>query len=299
MGIKTKLIILILSIAEAVLLIQLLVGNSNVALLNSKGLIAAQQRDLMITAILIMLVIIIPVLFFIFFYAWKYREENIVDRHIHEKRHKKRYELLMWIAPTIIIVILSVLNWRSTHALDPYKPIESDTEPLTIQVVALQWKWLFIYPEQGIATVNYIQFPEDTPIKFELTADGPMSSFWIPNLGGQMYAMTGHATTLNLIANEVGEFPGSNAEISGTGFAGMRFIAKATSREEFDMWIESVRGLQSTLDFNRYTDLARPSENTPVTYYASTDDNLYNKIMMKFITSTSQQNSVSHTNTNE
>jgi cytochrome o ubiquinol oxidase subunit 2 len=178
---------------------------------------------------------------------------------------------------------MSIITWEATHRIDPHKPIASDVKPLTIQVVALQWKWLFIYPEQGIATVNYIAFPEDTPLTFTLTADGPMSSFWIPQLGGQLYAMTGMAQSLHLIADNQGEFRGSNAEISGSGFATMKFTAKATSQREFERWIDQVKHSPHKLTFEEYNKLAQPSEDTPPLFYNSTEKDLFTTIMMRFM----------------
>jgi cytochrome o ubiquinol oxidase subunit 2 len=149
--------------------------------------------------------------------------------------------------------------------------------------VALQWKWLFIYPEQNIATVNFVEFPNSTPVNFQLTADAPMNSFWIPELGGQMYAMPGMSTQLHLMADRPGEFNGSAAEISGKGFSGMKFIAKATSQKDFDTWVKSVKQSSNMIDLSKYNKLAEPSENNPVITYASVEKDLYNSIIMKFM----------------
>src|SRR5262249_6679452 len=149
----------------------------------------------------------------------------------------------------LIIAPMAVITWRSAHELDPYKPLQSEARPLMIQVVALDWKWLFIYPEEGIATVNFIQFPVHTPIQFTLTADGsPMNSFWIPQLSGQIYSMTGMTTPLHIIADEPGEYAGRANELNGKGFADMHFVAKATSQSEFDEWVASVKGSGQVLN---------------------------------------------------
>lgn len=255
----------------------------NIALFNSQGLIAQGERQVIISHILIMLIVVIPLFVSLFVIVWKYRSSNTTAKYLPDWSSNTVTEVILWVVPSIIIVILAVSTWISTHQLDPYKPIQSSNPPLTIQVVALQWKWLFIYPQQNIATVNFIEFPVNTPLNFELTADAPMNSFWIPQLGGQMYAMAGMGTQLHLIANQPGEYAGSDAEISGQGFAGMKFIAKATSGQDFNIWVQAVKNSPNTLDLARYNQLAQPSENTPVTFYSSSEANLYDKVIMKFM----------------
>ncbi len=259
-----------------------LIGDSNVALFNSKGIIAAQQHSLMVKMVLIMLIIVIPVFIGAILISLKYREGNNSD-YTPERVHSPKLQLFFWSLPLIIVVILSVINWKSTHLLDPFKPISSSNKPITIQVVALQWKWLFIYPEQNIATVNLVQFPANTPVVFELTADAPMNSFWIPQLAGQMYAMPGMKTHLNLIADAPGEFNGSAAEINGEGFSGMKFLAKATTQSEFDEWVKMVKNFHTWLGMEEYKKLAGPTVNEPIAYYSASKKDLYNQIMMKFL----------------
>lgn len=264
-------------------LITALVTNLGYAdVLNPAGPIARQEKNLMFFAIVIMALIVIPVFAMTFFISWKYREGNT---------RKKKYtpnwdrnpllETIWWGFPLLIIAILSVVTWQSSHELDPFRPIKSDTKPMTIQVVALQWKWLFIYPEQNIASINYVQFPEDTPVKFELTSSGPMNSFWIPRLGGQMYAMSGMSTNLNLMADKTGSFDGSSANISGEGFAGMKFIARATSQTEFHRWLVTPRNAAQALTMNEYDKLEKPSKNHPISFYSSVDSGLYTSIVNK------------------
>lgn len=278
-----KILLISLILIDIVLILRLLIGDNTVSLLDPKGAIGVQQRDVALLATGIMLLIVAPVVFFIFFFAWRYRDGNKKAQYSPHHRSRTSTQLVWWFVPTVIIVILSVINWNSTHALDPYKPLDSDKEPLVIQVVALQWKWLFLYPEQGIATINYIQFPEDTPIQFEITADGPMSSFWIPSLGGQMYAMTGMGTTLHLIADEQGDFNGMSAEINGRGFSGMKFIARASSTEEFEDWVQLVKESPNQLDRTQYDSLVTPTENNPKAYYVLTEKDLYNEVIRKFM----------------
>jgi len=286
-----KIALLIFCAIGAVFLLSLLVHTGSFGVLNPKGLIASKERRLIITAVLLMSLIAVPVYFMVFFLAWKYRAGNNAEYDPNVKRSRKR-ELMWWAIPIAVVSALGILNWKSTHELDPYKPIQSEKSPLTIQVVALRWKWLFIYPEQNIATVNFIQFPEGTPLNFELTADAPMNSFWIPQLGSQMYAMAGMETRLHLIADQTGEFIGSAAEINGAGFAGMKFTAKATSETDFEQWVKSVRQSANRLDSennltaDEYSKLAEPSESNPVVYYPDVDKNLYPSIIMKYMAPT-------------
>ena len=260
-----------------------LFNDPSIAILHPKGIIAGQERDLIIAAIFLMLLIVIPTYIGIISTAWKYREDN-PDPRIERGSQKAKYsELFWWLLPTAIVILLATITWQSTHLIDPYRPIDSDKKPLNIQVVALQWKWLFIYPEQNIATVNYIEFPEKTPLHFTLTADAPMNSFWIPELGSQMYAMEGMQTQLHLMANETGDFPGRAAEISGKGFAGMTFTAKSRTEKDFEQWIETVKLSPNALTQDEYNKLSSPSENTPEMSYNGTEKNLYGSIMMKFM----------------
>ncbi len=250
-----------------------------------KGPIAVQERDLIVTAVLLMLIAVIPVYIMLFVFARKYRAGNTKAKYVPDLDNKIIAGFI-WAIPGVIILMISVINWKSTHALDPTRPLlrqGSGGQALMIQVVALQWKWLFIYSEQHIATVNFVQFPARMPVHFELTADAPMNSFWIPQLGGQMYAMAGMETQLNLMADAPGEFRGSDAEISGAGFAGMHFVAKASSQADFDAWVASVKQSSTTLSLDAYNKLAEPSQNNPAASYASVENSLYTKIMAKFM----------------
>ncbi len=283
MSTKFKLAFLILLLFGAGLLIVFYLSNHSIAIFDPQGIIALQQRDLIVTAILLSLTVVLPVFALTIFIGFKYREGNNSADFSPDWKHNKFIEFSWWAIPSLVIMALAVLTVNKTHELDPFKPIESANKTLTIQVVALQWKWLFIYPEQDIATVNFVQFPVDTPVNFELTADAPMNSFWIPKLGGQMYAMPGMGTKLNLLANSTGEFSGSTAEISGKGFAGMRFTAKSSSLSDFDTWVQEVRDSTKTLDLTSYKKLASPSENNPIAFYSSTKSGLYNDVIMQFM----------------
>jgi cytochrome o ubiquinol oxidase subunit 2 len=258
-------------------------GKMSGGVFDPQGPIALQERNLIITAVLLMLTVAIPMLILLYTFAWKYRAGNKNAKRDPERVGGIFKQLLWWIIPAVIIVTLGIINWNTTHALDPFKPIASNNPPLTIQVVALQWKWLFIYPAQGIATVNFIEFPEQTPINFELTADAPMSSFWIPQLGSQIYAMAAMQTQLSLMANTTGEYTGKDTEINGAGYADMTFLAKSVSQSDFDAWVASVQQSSSSLTMDAYNALALPSENNPEAYYSSYDKNLYDTILIKYM----------------
>lgn len=188
----------------------------------------------------------------------------------------------MWIIPILIIIALGYVTYHSTHKLDPYRPLDSDVKPIQIDVVALDWKWLFIYPEQGIATVNKINFPANTPVNFRVTSDAVMNSFFIPGLGGQIYAMAGMTTKLHLIANENGVFDGISANYSGAGFTGMKFKATATSQADFDAWVAEVKQSPLKLGKAEYEALAKPSEYNPVALYSEAPAELFQSIVDKY-----------------
>lgn len=254
----------------------------DIAVLAPAGVVAAKERDLMIAATLLTLIVVIPVFVLLIYIIYTYREGNTEAKYEPEWTNRN-LEFVWWGIPFAIITALGVIIWQSSHSLDPYKPLASDVKPLTVQVVALQWKWLFIYPEQNIATVNYVEFPEDRPVNFQITSDAPMNSFWIPKLGGQIYAMSGMNTALSLMADEPGVYQGSSANLSGKGFAGMKFDAKAVTAADFDAWVASVRQSPQALDRAGYLKLAAPSENVPPTDYSSTEFALYDKIIASYM----------------
>lgn len=257
-----------------------------IPVLEPKGIIAHKERNLMFAALLLSLIVVVPVFTLAIVFSWKYREGNKKATYSPELDHSRLLETVWWLVPLTLILVLSVMAWDSSHDLDPYKPISSATRPLPIQVVALDWKWLFIYPEQHIATVNYVQFPAHTPLNFEITAEAPMNSLWIPQLGGQVYAMSGMTTRLHLMANSPGSFRGSSANISGRGFAGMKFMAHATSAADFDHWVQSAQKSPHHLSLDEYARLARPSQDNPPTTYSSEQEGLYDTIVMKYMVPT-------------
>jgi cytochrome o ubiquinol oxidase subunit 2 len=236
---------------------------------------------------------VIPVLFLTFFFAYKYRASNTKAKYTPNWEHNHLLELIWWTIPIVIITVLGVITWKSTHDLDPYRPLEHPTTPLEIEVVALDWKWLFIYPKENIAVVNELRIPINVPIKFKITAEAPMNSFWIPRLGGQIYAMEGMQTELHLLADQLGTYEGFSSNFSGRGFYGMKFLTKAESSQEFTAWVEKVKGSGSRLDFERYKALALPSENNEVSTFAEVEKDLFLHIMFQYMMMTTP-NSYEH-----
>ncbi len=261
--------------------LQVLKFRSNIALLFPSGIIALEERNLLLIIQGIMLLVILPVYLLTFIFSWKYRSDNPKAKYDPDLVDNTLAEYIWWGIPLVLTIIIAVLTWVKTEQLDPFKPIASVKKPVTIQVVALQWKWLFIYPDEKIASVNFLQFPKETPIHFDITADAPMNSFWIPRLGGQIYAMPSMRTELNLIAQEAGDFRGSSANLSGEGFAGMHFIARASSEEEYQKWLESAKKSEKSL---AYKQLAAPSENNHPETYLLKDQKLFDQIIMKYRT---------------
>lgn len=256
----------------------------NVPVLMPEGVISDQQRTLIVWATFLGLLVVVPVFIMLFAVALKYREGNTRPKKYMPNWDSNRWiEGLWWGIPLIIITILGVITWQSSHQLDPYRPLASDRKPVNVQVVALQWKWLFIYPDQGIASVNALHFPANTPVNFQLTADAPMNSFWIPSLGSQVYAMNGMSSKLHLEANNVGSYDGMSANISGEGFSKMRFKANAMSVADYNEWVTKTQKSQDGLDMPMYEKLAEPGVQDSPSYYVLKKGDLYDTIIMKYM----------------
>ena len=271
----------------ALMPLALLLGGCDLVVLNPSGDIALQQRDLVVISTILMLLIIVPVMALTVFFAWKYREANNPADYDPDWNHSTYLELVIWAAPLLIIICLGAITWMWTHLLDPYRPLDrvahgqpvaAEVKPLEVEVAALDWKWLFIYPEHGIATVNEMAAPVDRPIRFRLTATSVMNAFYVPALAGMIYAMPGMETTLHGVINKSGTFDGFSANYSGDGFSGMRFAFHGVDDEGFDAWVEKVKTEGGTLDRSTYLELAKPSENEPVRYYASVEPQLFRLI---------------------
>jgi len=283
---------LVAIVGAVILLLVAYLSTHNVQIFNPKGTIAHQERNLILTAFALMAVVLVPLLITAYIFAWKYRAGNKHSKYDPDENYKLKGGLLWAVIPFLVCCGLAVIIWKGAHNLDPYKPLQSSVKPITIKVVALDWKWLFIYPDQNIATVNFIQFPAQTPVNFELTADAPMNSFWIPQLSGQIYAMPGMVTQLHIMADGPGEYSGQAAEINGDGYSGMRFVARSSSQADFNNWVNEVKQLPTALDWKTYNTLAQPSQNNPQAFYSSVDSDLYNKIIMKYMAPTNPNQNV-------
>lgn len=238
-------------------------------LIHPSGAIGLAERDLMIHTTLLMLIVAVPVYILIVMIAWRYRAGSTKAKYTPNWESSTMEEFIWWAIPFEIVLVLGALTWSSTHALAPELPLKSAEKPEVVQVVALPWKWLFIYPDEGIATVNELALPAGRPVTFEITADAPMNSFWIPALGGQMYAMTGMVTRLNLIADQPGEFTGQSANYSGDGFAGMRFPVHVLAKDAWSAWVNHAYASPVALSPDSYDKLVTPSENEKAAYFGS------------------------------
>jgi cytochrome o ubiquinol oxidase subunit 2 len=263
----------------------------NTVVMNPSGDIAKQQADLIVVSVLLMLIIIVPVMVLIVLFAWRYRA-SANAKYEPDWDHSTKLELVIWGVPLLIIIALGLITWISTHKLDPYRPLErldehrpipASTKPLEVQVVAMDWKWLFIYPEQGIATVNELVTPIDVPIRFKITASSVMNSFYIPALAGQIYAMPSMETQLNAVLNKTGQYEGFSANFSGDGFSQMRFGYKGVTAGEFDSWVQSVKTGGGNLARPAYLALEKPSIADPVQRFGAVDPTLYHAIVNRCV----------------
>ena len=256
----------------------------NLVVMDPSGDIASQQADLIVVSTILMLIIIIPVMVLTVFFAWKYRQSNKDAEYDPEWHHSTKLEIVIWSAPLAIIIALGAITWVSTHTLDPYRPLDridadrplaKDHKPMVVEVVSLDWKWLFIYPELGIATVNELAAPIDTPI----TSSGIMNSFYVPAMAGMIYSMAGMETKLHAVINEEGVYDGFSANYSGEGFSHMRFKFHALSDEGFADWVAGVKADSQTLGRSQYLELEKPSVAEPVHYFGAVDPELYAAIL--------------------
>lgn len=268
-------------LAAFALLSPLFLSACHFALLDPKGQIAADEKQILLISVALMLLVVIPVIVLTLAFAWRYRAGNTDAKYSPNWQHSTLLEIIWWSVPCAIIAILGTITWISSHRLDPYRPLDiPQKKTLVIQAIALEWKWLFIYPEQHIATVNVLQVPVGVPLRFQITAEGPMNSFQVPQLGGQIYAMAGMQTQLNLIADSAGDYRGLSTNFSGDGFSEMHFILHAGSQKEFDRWVKKEQSAPEKLTLAGYQRLARPAV-SPVHYYSSVTPDLFNTIMMK------------------
>jgi cytochrome o ubiquinol oxidase subunit 2 len=234
--------------------------------MDPKGPIASAERLLLINSTAIMLVVVIPAIVATLAFAWWYRSSNLRASRSSNVAYEGRIELVVWSIPALTVMLLGGVIWIGSHQLDPRAPIPSNAKPLRVDVVALDWKWLFIYPDQGIAAVNQLTIPTETPVTFRLTSATVMNSFFVPQLGSQIYAMGGMTTHLNLLASEPGEYPGFSANFSGRNFSRMRFIVKAAPASDFHAWVAQVQAIGPALDDTGFAELATPGLAEPTTF---------------------------------
>ena len=257
-------------------------GLAQAPVLDPKGPITLVQRDLLFTAFGLMLIVVIPVFVMAFIFVWWYRPASRHDIYDPDWGYSVWMDAVVWLVPALIVVVIGTLVWDFTHRLDPYKSIESPNPPIEVQVVGQDWKWLFLYPEQNIAVVNELVFPAGRPLSLKITSDTVMNSFMVPALGGQIYAMAGMETRLNLLADKPGRFAGRNMQYSGAGFANQYFTAIAMSDQDFDAWVAKAKQSPNRLDTAAYEQLAKPSELHPVTYFGAFDPDLFARIIAQY-----------------
>lgn len=260
----------------------------SIPVLQPRGIIADKEFRLLITVTLVMCIVVVPVFILLAYIVWKYRDTNHTPKKYTPDVSGNHYlESLWWLIPTLIIVVLSVVTWNATYALNPFKPIPSSNKTIPVQVIALDWKWLFIYPTLNVASVNKVVFPVSTPVHFYLTSDAPMNSFWIPQLSGQIYTMPGMQTQLYIMASQKGDYKGWSANISGIGFASMMFTAEATTNNKFVSWVKQARLSSNHLTQAAYDKLAKPSSFVKPRYYSNPKPNLFNDEVMKYMSTNS------------
>jgi cytochrome o ubiquinol oxidase subunit II len=271
-----------------------LLAGCETVVLNPSGDIAAQQGNLVVISTLLMLLIIVPVIALTIIFAWRYRQTNKAAEYDPEWDHSTKLEIVIWGAPILIIIALGLLTWFSTHRLDPYKPLEridasrplpADAKPLEVQVVSMDWKWLFIYPEQGVASVNKLVTPIDVPIRFKLTSSTVMNAFYIPALAGQIYTMAGMETTLHAVMNKPGVYEGFSSNYSGDGFSQMRFKYHGVTADEFDKWVQTAKAEagNKVLDRAAYLELDKPSQQVPPQDYGKVEPELFAAVVNRCV----------------
>ena len=279
-----------LRLAALPLLASLLTGCSKLVVLNPAGDVAAQQGDLVVVATVLMLLIIVPVIALTLWFAWRYRQgsRHAETDYAPDWHHSTKLELVIWAAPLVIIIALGAITWITTHKLDPYRPLDRISEqkalpenvkPLEVQVVSLDWKWLFVLPEQGIATVNELAAPVDRPIRFTLTSSSTMNAFYVPDLAGMIYTMPGMQTELNAVINQPGVFRGMSSHYSGAGFSGMNFRFHGLSEQDFEQWVARAKAEGQPLTRQAYLALAKPSERHPVERFSSVEAGLFDRVV--------------------
>ncbi|MFG5119908.1 ubiquinol oxidase subunit II [Methylorubrum sp. POS3] len=260
-----------------------LTGCQNYNLFDAKGPVGAAEANILIIASVIMLAIIVPTMIATIVFAWWYREGNTRAQYRPNWAFSGRIEMVVWSVPLLTIIFLGGIAWIGAHRLDPMTPLDSDRKPIEVQVVSLDWKWLFIYPEQGVASVNRLVMPAATPVQFRLTSSSVWNSFFIPRLGSMIYTMRGMTTRLNLMADREGELYGLSTHFSGDGFADMNFPVQVASDEGFAEWVRQAKASSLTLDAASYAALAKQSTGDKPRLYGTVDPKLFDGIVAQTV----------------
>ena len=269
-------------------MLPMLLGGCDMVVMNPTGDIAMQQRNLILLSLGLMLLIIIPVIALTVAFAWKYRRGNPNKDYDPEFHHSTTLELVIWACPLAIITILGAVTWASPHQLDPFRPLEriapgkpipAGTKPLNVQVVAMDWKWLFIYPDLGVATVNELALPVDVPVRFSITSTDQFNTFSAPTLAGMIYAMPTMRSELNAVLNKTGDSWGYSGNYTGAGYSDMRFKLRGVTKAGFDSWIAEAKAKGTPLSTETYVALTKPTTKAPVVRYSSVQPGLFDRIV--------------------
>jgi len=256
-----------------------LTGCGGPSVLDPHGTIASQNRIILLDSLAIMLAIVVPTIATTLGFAWWFRAGNSKATYRPHFVYSGRIELVVWSIPTLVILFLGGIIWIGSQRLDPFRPIESSAKPLELQAISLDWKWLFIYPDQHVAALNQLVVPADRPLHFTLTSASVMNAFFVPQLGSMIYTMNGMRTQLHLQADHEGTFHGLSAQFSGDGFPGMNFTVRAVSPAAFDDWVKSTQGTGPTLDQAEYKRLLAQSMNDPPATYRAVADRLFEAVV--------------------
>jgi cytochrome o ubiquinol oxidase subunit 2 len=257
----------------------LLLSACSGGVLDPQGPIGSAERKILFDATIIMLAVIVPVIVGVIFFAWWFRAGNAKAHRLPEWSYSGRIEFVVWSIPALVVLFLGGIAWIGSHDLDPRAAVRSSAPPIDIEVVSLDWKWLFIYPDEGIASVNRLVVPAGAPLRFRLTSSSVMNSFFVPQLGSQIYTMAGMTTRLNLLADRPGTYPGLSAQFSGDGFSDMRFDVVALSTQGFTDWVGTTRARGGTLDRAAYAALARPSQGDAQVTFSDVSAGLFDAII--------------------
>jgi cytochrome o ubiquinol oxidase subunit 2 len=247
--------------------------------LDPQGPVGAAEKLILFNALAIMLVIVVPTIVATLAFAWWFRASNSRAQYRPNWTFSGTLELIVWAIPALVVIFLGGIAWFGSHALDPYRPLPGKDKPVEIEVVSLDWKWLFIYPDDGIAAVNELVMPVGRPVHFRLTSSGVMNSFFVPQLGSQIYTMAGMTSQLNLQADRAGTYEGLSAQFSGEGFPGMRFKVRAVAPDEYATWIAGAKATGPRLDHAAYADLVKPSKNVAASTYSNVEPGLFDSIV--------------------